>query len=341
MGFWKKKKCLVTGVTGFVGSLLTKKLVEFGADVVGISRKTSTPDTLGGIKDKITIETGRIEDYEFVDSLFEMYPFDTCFHLAACSIVKFAEENPLAAFKTNITGTWNVLESSRKHRTTLRRLIVASSDKAYGETEIPYDETRSSLIGLHPYDCSKSCADLLAQTYFTTYDLPVRITRFCNIYGGGDSNDSRIIPGSIIRILRGEKPIVHLGRQDYIREYIYIDDVVEGYLLLAEKMTDNEDIKGRIRTPFAFCAYNISSGTRINTLNLVKKILRLMDKNDEDSEIDFQTTSLSFHEIEAQFLSTVKFREVFKEWKPKDLDEGLKITIEWYRDWHRKIFEEK
>lgn len=343
--FWKGRKCLVTGITGFVGSHLAKKLVELDAEVIGITRRKTLPETVEDISGSFGLEIGDIEDYDFLHRLFEVYRFDTCFHLAASAIVRFVQENPLTAFKTNITGTWNILEVSRRHMTTLERLIVASSDKAYGQEKAPYDEVHSSLIGLHPYDCSKACADFLSQTYFVTYKLPVRITRCCNIYGPGDPNESRVIPGTILRILKGEKPVVHKGRENYIRECMYIDDAVTAYLMLAEKMTDDKDIQHE--TPdvkhHAFCAYNIGSGeeSKISVIDLIRRILKLMGKEGTNSEIHFKPSREPFYEIREQFLTTTKFRRVFEEWKPTNLDDGLKLTIQWYKNRYEKIIAKK
>ncbi len=343
--FWKGKKCLITGITGFVGSHLARRLVKLDAEVIGITRRKTLPETVKDISGSIGLEIGDIEDYDFLHKLFEMYRFDTCFHLAASAIVKFVQENPLTAFKTNITGTWNMLEVSRRHMTTLERLIVASSDKAYGQEKAPYDEKHSSLIGLHPYDCSKACADLLAQTYFVTYGLPVRITRCSNIYGEGDPNESRVIPSTILRILRGEKPIVHKGRENYVRECMYVGDAVNAYLMLAEKMTNNKDIERETLDPIhhAFCAYNVGAGeeSKISVIDLVRKVLKLMGKKGVDSEIDFRQSREPFYEIKEQFLSTTKFRRVFEGWEPMNLDDGLKLTIEWHKDRYKKTFGEK
>ncbi len=339
--FWKGKKCLVTGITGFVGSCIARRLLKLNAEIVGVTSRRTIPDTVKDISGSVALEIGDIEDYDFLHRLFEMYRFDTCFHLAASAIVRFVQENPVTAFKTNIAGTWNILEVSRRHMTTLERLVVASSDKAYGQEKAPYDEVHSSLIGLHPYDCSKACGDLLAQTYFVTYKLPVRITRCSNIYGPGDPNESRVIPGTIRRILKGEKPVVHKGRENYVRECMYIDDAVDAYLMLAEKMTNNKDIENQMHQPGhrAFCAYNIGSGeeSKISVLNLIKRILKLMGKEDKDSEIAFVKSREPFYEIKEQFLSTTKFRGAFEDWKPVKLDDGLKLTIEWYKDKYEKI----
>lgn len=318
--FWKDRNVFVTGCTGLLGSWLTKALVERKANVVGLIRDLVPKSNLNwsGFDDKINIVRGEIEDYFLLERTINEYEVDTVFHLAAQTIVTIANRNPLSTFESNIKGTWNVLEACRRNPL-VKRIVVASSDKAYGDQEkLPYDEN-TPLEGRHPYDVSKSCSDLLCRAYFRTYKLPVCVTRCGNFYGGGDLNFNRIVPGTIRSILNNERPIV---RSDgtLIRDYFYIEDAVEAYLLLAEKM-EELNIQGE--------AFNFSNEIQVTVLELVKKVIKLMGSNLKPKILNEAT-----NEIEHQYLSAKKAREILA-WKPKyTLEEGLKKTIEWYKDLH-------
>ena len=268
--YWKQRNVFITGVTGFLGSWMTKYLVEMDANVIGLIRDWVPKSKL--INDqyinKINSARGNIEDYFLIERIINEYEIDTVFHLAAQTIVGIANNNPLSTFESNIKGTWNLLEACRRNKN-IKKIIVASSDKAYGDqVKLPYDEN-TSLAGKHPYDVSKSCADLLCKTYYETYSLPVCVTRCGNFFGGGDLNFNRIIPGTIKSILNNERPII---RSDgtFIRDYFYIEDGVMAYLLLAEKMEDKK-IHGE--------AFNFSNELQITVLSLVRKILELMKSN--------------------------------------------------------------
>jgi len=326
--FWKNRNVLVTGCTGLLGSWLTKTLVERGAELTGLIRDLVPKSNLNwsGFNDKINIVRGELEDYPNLERALNEYEIETVFHLGAQTIVGIANRNPLSTFDSNIKGTWNVLEACRR-TDTVRRVIVASSDKAYGSHDsLPYDET-FPLHGDHPYDVSKSCVDLLSVAYYRTYGLPVCVTRCGNFYGGGDLNFNRIVPETIRSVINGERPII---RSDgtFIRDYIFILDAVEAYLLLAEKM-DDVDIHGE--------AFNFSNEIQKTVLEMTQIILRLMDREDLQPMI----LNEAKREIKHQYLSAQKARNILK-WKPKyNLEDGLKETILWYQDFFNKYSEEK
>ena len=314
--YWKNKNVFITGCTGLLGSWMVKYLVEAEANVVGLIRDwvPKSKLLLDGSIDKINVVRGCIEDYSIIERVIGEYEIDTVFHLAAQTIVCIANRNPLSTFESNIKGTWNILEACQRSQN-VEKIIVASSDKAYGDQEkLPYDE-EIPLEGRHPYDVSKSCADLLCRAYFETYRLPVCITRCGNFYGGGDLNFNRIIPGTIKSIINNEAPII---RSDgtYIRDYFYIEDAVEAYLLLAEKM-DNRQIHGE--------AFNFSNEFQINVIELVEIILKIMG-----SKLEPLILGKASNEIKHQYLSSQKARKILG-WMPKyNLESGLRKTIKFY-----------
>lgn len=318
MEFWKNKNVLITGCSGFLGSCLTTLLTESGANVTGLIRDFTPKSALFRNKDlKINLVSGSLEDIDVLERTIGEYEIDTVFHIAAQAIVGIANRNPISTFNANIMGTWNLLEACR--RTPLvKNIIIASSDKAYGDQEIlPYTENMP-LQGSHPYDVSKSCADLIAQTYYTTYGLPVCITRCGNLFGGGDLNFNRIVPQTIESVLNNEAPII---RSDgtFIRDYIYVEDAALAYILLAEKM-EELNIYGE--------AFNFSNEVRLTVLDLVNMILSQMN-----SELKPIILNQGSHEIKNQYLSAKKAKEILG-WEPQyNTEQGLKKTIEWYRDY--------
>lgn len=313
---------LVTGCTGLLGSCLVKELIDQGANVTGLVRDTVPKSNLyqGEQVKQMNIVHGALEDLDVIERALGEYEIDTVFHLAAQAIVGVANRNPISTFEANILGTWNILEACRRHPL-IKRVIVASSDKAYGDQPtLPYDENMP-LQGKHPYDVSKSCADLLSHTYFNTYGLPVCITRCGNLYGGGDLNFNRIIPQTIQLVLNGEAPEI---RSDgtFIRDYFYIEDAVEAYLLLAEKM-EELNLAGE--------AFNFSNEIQLTVLELVEKILKAMD-----SDLKPKVLNQGSHEIKHQYLSAEKARKLLN-WTPAHtIDEGLEKTIEWYKAFFQK-----
>jgi CDP-glucose 4,6-dehydratase len=318
--FWKNKNVLITGCSGFLGSYLAKLLIDSGANVTGLIRDFTPKSNLFRNKDlKINLVSGSLEDIDVLDRTIGEYEVDTVFHIAAQAIVGIANRNPISTFNSNIMGTWNLLEACR--RTPLvKNIIIASSDKAYGDQEIlPYSENMP-LQGSHPYDVSKSCADLIAQTYYKTYGLPVCITRCGNLFGGGDLNFNRIVPQTIESIINNEAPVI---RSDgtFIRDYIYVEDAALAYILLAEKM-DELNIHGE--------AFNFSNEVRLTVLDLVNMILKQMD-----SELKPIILNQGSHEIRNQYLSAKKAKEILG-WEPKyNTEQGLIKTIEWYREYFK------
>lgn len=314
-GFWNGRPVFVTGCTGFLGSHLVKALKDEGAVVTGLVRDRVAPSGIWDGDMDINLVHGSLEDYHVLERALNEYEIDTVFHVAAQAIVGTANRNPLSTFEANIRGTWHVLEACRRNPQ-VKRIIVASSDKAYGDQEVlPYNEDMP-LQGRHPYDVSKSCADLIAQAYHKTYGLPVCITRCGNLYGEGDTNFSRIVPQTIRSVIRGEAPVI---RSDgtYIRDYFYVGDAVSAYMLLAEKM-ESENLLGE--------AFNFSNEIQITVLGLVKRILELMG-----SDLEPVILNQAGNEIRHQYLDASKARKLLG-WAPKySLDEGLKRTIEWYR----------
>jgi CDP-glucose 4,6-dehydratase len=320
--FWNQRKVFVTGCSGLLGSWLCERLLQAGAEVVGLVRD-GVPQARfysSGVADQMVLVRGRLEDLSILERAINEYEIDTIFHLGAQPIVGAANRNPLSTFEANIQGTWHLLEAVRRS-SLVTRVVVASSDKAYGTQEVlPYTE-EMSLQGRHPYDVSKSCTDLLAQAYAETYHLPVALTRCGNFYGGGDLNFNRIVPGTVRSVLFNEAPVI---RSDgtYIRDYIYVLDVADAYLLLAEKM-DDKSLHGE--------AFNFSNELQLTVLDLTQKILEAMGRTDLQPQILNQATG----EIKHQYLSAEKARKVLK-WTPNYTLEGsLRDTIDWYRNFFK------
>jgi len=310
----------VTGATGLLGGWIVKHLIDLGADLVCLVRDWVPGSELVRSNDieRVKVARGDICDSALLERVLGEYEIDTVFHLAAQTIVGIANRNPVSTFRTNVGGTWSLLEACRRS-SKVRTIVVASSDKAYGDQEIlPYDES-TPLQGRHPYDVSKSCADLIAQSYFSTYRLPVGITRCGNFYGGGDLNWNRIVPGTIRSILRGKQPIIRSDGQ-YVRDYFYIEDGAAAYILLAERLADKPELHGE--------AFNFSNETPVSVLEIVERIIRLMG-----SDLKPVILNEANNEIREQYLSSAKARKLLR-WEPLvTLDEGLNRTISWYRDY--------
>jgi CDP-glucose 4,6-dehydratase len=320
-GFWDQRPVLVTGCTGLLGSWLTKALLDRGAAVVGLIRDWLPECELSrsGALHGITVVRGAVQDQATLERILGEYEIDTVFHLAAQTIVGVANRNPVSTFEANIGGTWCMLEACRRSPL-LRQIVIASSDKAYGTSEsLPYTEL-APLQGRHPYDVSKSCADLIAQSYAQTYDLPICVTRCGNLYGGGDLNWSRLIPGTIRSVLRGERPIIRSNGR-CVRDYFYVEDGVNAYLCLAEQLAERRDLAGE--------AFNFSNETQMTVLELVQTILRLCDREELQPEVRAE----ALHEISHQYLDAGKARQQLA-WRPCfTLEEGLTRTITWYRSY--------
>lgn len=316
--FWRDRPTFVTGATGLLGGWLIKRLIDHGADLLCLIRDWVPQCELvrSRLIEQVKTVRGDVQDQALLERVLGEYEIDTVIHLAAQTIVTIANRNPVATFATNIGGAWTMLEACRRSPT-VKQIVLASSDKAYGDHEtLPYDE-KMPLQGRHPYDVSKSCADLIAQTYAATYGLPVAITRCGNLYGGGDLNWNRIIPGTIRSVLRGQRPVIRSDGQ-YVRDYFYVEDGAAACMSLAERLATNPDLCGQ--------AFNFSNELQVTVLAMAEQILRLMD-----SDLEPDVRNEATHEIPHQYLDATKARRVL-EWQPLcTLEEGLRRTIAWYR----------
>jgi CDP-glucose 4,6-dehydratase len=318
--FWHERPVLVTGCTGLLGSWLTEALVAVGAVVVGIIRDDVPQSQLfrSGTISRIRVARGDVTDYAEVERVIAEYEVETVFHLAAQTIVGIANRAPLSTFETNIKGTWVTMEAVRRSPT-VRRVVVASSDKAYGQPPtLPYTE-EMALQGEHPYDVSKSAADLIAQAYAKTYGLPIAITRCANLYGGGDLNWNRLIPGTIRSALQGQRPII---RSDgtFVRDYLYVRDAVRAYLMLAESL-DQPELFGE--------AFNCGTDAPISVLKMMELILSLSPHPNLEPVILDSVTN----EIKDQYLDSTKLRRIIG-WEPRySREEALRETMAWYNDY--------
>jgi CDP-glucose 4,6-dehydratase len=317
--FWLDRPTFVTGATGLVGSWLVKRLIQAGAHVTALVRDQVPQSELvrSRLHKHITLVYGDICDQPLLERCLGEYEIATVIHLAAQTIVGIANRNPISTFETNIKGTWTLLEACRRSPP-VQQIVIASSDKAYGkQSHLPYHEAMP-LQGQHPYDVSKSCADLLAQTYATTYASPVVITRCGNFYGGGDLNWNRLIPGTIRSILRGQRPIIR-SDGNYVRDYFYVEDGAAAYMLLAEHLGAHPELRGQ--------AFNFSNEIQIPVREIVHRILTMMDSTLEP-DIRNEVTN----EIPHQYLSAEKARQQLG-WAPLfNLEQGIAHTIAWYRD---------
>jgi len=323
--FWKNRPTLVTGGAGFIGSQLVKELVELGAKTIVLDLKSSSPILFPLIKrrsNNLKIIQGNVCNRVLVKEILQNYKIDNIFHLAAQAIVGVAIKNPRRTLKTNIEGTWNLLEVVRSFKNP-PRVVIASSDKAYGSHErIPYTE-EAALKGTAPYDVSKSCADLICQMYYKTYCLPVCVTRCGNVFGNGDLNFSRLIPDAI-RSTFYNRMFVIRSDGSYCRDYIYIKDIVNAYLFLAQNM-EKRDVWGQ--------AFNFGNNRPRSVLEVVKIIFHLTGKKD----LQLKVLGKAKDEIKNQSLSSIKARKILG-WEPKyTFEKGLKETINWYKNYFQKL----
>lgn len=321
MGFWTDRPVFVTGATGLLGSHLTRELVDRGADVVCLVRDSVARSHFHklGLDQKVSIVHGQLEDYALLERALNEYEIESVFHLGAQTIVGTANRNPLATFEANIRGSYNLLEACRRNAKKVKRVMVASSDKAYGaQPKLPYDES-SPLEGRFPYDCSKSCTDLITQSYYAAFGVPACVTRCGNLYGAGDLNWNRLVPGTIRSALRGERPLI---RSDgtFVRDYFYVEDAVAAYLELAENM-DRPEIVGQ--------AFNFSDDKPLSVVQMVDVILEACGRKDLEPIILGEASN----EIPEQFLSSAKAHRLLGGWKPRfGMKEALPRAIAWYRE---------
>jgi CDP-glucose 4,6-dehydratase len=317
--FWQDRPVLVTGATGLVGGWLVKRLIAAGADVVCLIRDWVPQCELSrsGDLDRVKVVRGDICDRNLLERALGEHEIDTVIHLAAQTIVGIANRNPVGTFESNIKGTWELLEACRRSPL-VKQIVVASSDKAYGDQEIlPYDES-TPLQGQHPYDVSKSCADLISYTYAKSYGLPVVITRCGNFYGGGDLNWNRILPGTIRSVLRGQRPVIR-SDGSFIRDYFYVEDGAAAYMLLAEELAAKPELRGE--------AFNFSNEIQVTVLDLTARILKIMN-----SDLEPDIRNEANNEIKHQYLSAEKARKMLN-WSPLfTLDKALATTVDWYKE---------
>ena len=318
-GFWLDRPVFVSGGAGLVGVWLIERLVAAGADVVCLLRDWVPQSELvrSQLIDRVRTVRGEVCDQALLERVLGEYEIDTVIHLAAQAIVGVANANPVSTFESNIAGTWALLEACRRSPR-VKQIVVASSDKAYGDQDaLPYRET-APLDPRHPYDVSKACADLIARSYALTYELPVTITRCGNFYGGGDLNFNRIVPGTIRSVLRGQQPVIRSDGH-FVRDYFYVEDGAAAYMHLAEALSANPKLRGE--------AFNLSIELQLSVLKLVEKILAEMNADCEPLVL-----GTACHEIRHQYLSAEKARNVLA-WHPLfTLDEGLRRTIDWYKN---------
>ena len=315
---WRDRPVLVTGAAGLLGGWLAEALADRGAVVVCLERDhvPSSRFVAEGIGARVVVCPGDVRDQALVERVLGEYEIRTVFHLAAQTIVTIANRNPVSTFASNIEGTWAVLEACRRSPL-VSEIVVASSDKAYGDQEVlPYAED-TPLQGRNPYDVSKSCADLIAQSYASTWSVPVGIARCGNFFGGGDLNFNRLVPGVVRDIVRGRRPVIRSDGQ-FVRDYLYVEDGSAAYLTLAEALAARPDRAG--------WAYNFSLEQPMSVLEMVDRIAKAMESDLEPVVLDEAS-----HEIRAQYLDATRAREELG-WKPAvGLDEGLRRTIAWYR----------
>lgn len=303
-----------------VGSWLTRWLAESGAYTVAFIADTDPQSELirSGTITKINVANGRLEKYDDIERAINNHEVDSIFHLGAQPIVGAADRAPRHTFESNIQGTWNLLDACRILSPLVKRIIVASSDKAYGTQPIlPYTEDMS-MNGDHPYEVSKSCTDLISTTYARTYGTPVTIARCGNIYGGGDLNWNRIVPGTFRSLLRGEQPVL---RSDgtFVRDYLHVDDIVSAYLSLGEQ-TDNPAFAGQ--------SFNFSDESPLTVMDIYKAICEAAGKPDTTPKILNAASS----EIKDQYLDSTKAHDKLN-WRAQvSLVEGLQKSYSWYRD---------
>lgn len=313
----------MTGAYGLLGSWLVRALVERG-DRVTVLRRDWTPRSallLDGVEEAVEVVHGDLNEPGLIARALAEHEIDTVFHLAAQTIVGTANRSPVSTFESNIRGTWTLLEACRLHGA--ERVVVAASDKAYGASDrLPYREDHP-LDPRHPYDVSKAATDMIARSYWHTYGLPVAVTRFANLYGGGDLNRSRLIPEAVTAVLAGRAPVIRSDGSPE-RDFLYVEDAVDAYLRIAEALDDPDPARGARGE-----AFNAGGGRPYAVRDVVARICALADA---DVEPDIRGSGTPAGEIDRQWVDATKLRERTG-WEPRvSLDEGLRQTLAWYRE---------
>lgn len=324
-GVVSRRSVFVTGAYGLLGSWLVRALLESGDDVC-VLRRDQTPTSaleLLGLESRVAVVGGDVRDFELLRRALNEYEVDTIFHLAAQTLVGPASHSPVPTFEANIQGTWTLLEAARLHGA--QRVVVAASDKAYGaQPQLPYRED-APLLARYPYDVSKAATDMIARCYWHTYELPVAVTRFANLYGGGDLNRSRLVPEAVVAAIAGRAPVIRSDGSPE-RDYLYVEDAVEAYLAICGALDD-----GAARGE----AFNAGSGKPRSVLEVVGLICRLAGS---DVEPDVRGAGTPDAEIDRQFVDSGKLERATG-WKPRvGLEEGLRRTLDWYREHPRALY---
>ena len=319
--YWEDRKVFVTGATGLVGGWLIKKLIELNSDVVVLIRDFVPNSTFMKQKffEKVTVINGDLSDSVFLRRVLNEYEVTNIIHLASQTTVPIANRSPISTYESNIRGTWNLLEASNFEKKIIKSVVIASSDKAYGESRtLPYTE-ETPLNAIYPYDVSKACADLISRSYANVFDVPVAITRCGNFFGGGDLNWNRLIPGTIRSLIKKQQPIIR-SNGNLIRDYIYVEDVVSAYIKLSEFLSHNIEIKVQ--------AFNFSNESKKTVLDITNLIIKLIKSNLEPIIMNEGE-----NEISEQFLDASKAKKNLG-WQPEyKIEEGLRKTINWYKEY--------
>lgn len=312
--FWEDKKVLVTGGTGFVGSALVNRLLQLNVGKVFVLGKDLAPEI--SLESSAIKVVGDISDKDFINQLFKENSFDICFHLAAQPLVSEGDLSPLPTIQTNIMGTANILEAARNFK--LKGVVLASTTHVYGNNEVPFLEEYFPRPS-RPYETSKACADMLAQTYALYYDLPIAIGRFVNIYGPGDPNE-RIVPKTIKLLLQNKNPEIYDDQVN--RDYLFIEDAIDGYIILAEKISEISNKKSNI-------IYNFGTGLHYSTAHIVETIIKLMNKSDIKP---IKIENVRKKEIINQYVSIDKTLKTLGWQARHNLEDGLMKTINWHQN---------
>jgi len=306
---WRSRHVLITGAAGFVGRVLTARLRAFGAETTGLVRAHRD----AGARNTVV---GRLEDFPLLERTLAESPVDVVFHLGAQAIIDTARQEPLATLETNVAGTWNILEACRRSGQT-PRVVIASTDRLYHASGTAEAASRSA-DALDVYSASKLCAEQIGQTYRASYGIPLAVARTANVFGPGDINFSRLIPGTIRAVLEGRRPVI-LSDGSPVRDYIYVKDVAEAYIELAQRLERPED---------SGITLKVGSGEKTSVLDLTRLIIRLMDRPDLEPDVRGRPTGASPVQTPSEDQEAG-----IRKWRPSyGLEQGLKETIAWFRD---------